>query len=115
MRLRNIGKLTVEVAGLAISPTREGEVEAADYQRWLGRSAANRHIASVSLRILPTKGNPFEALLRDCKRRPERHKMTLAGEPSCLYLTKTLGRMVGAVERDRAWWRVVLNNSVKAA
>ena len=115
MRLRNIITVPVAVAGLAIPPGREGEIGSAEYAKWLDRSAANRRTASVALRVLPTKGNPLEALMRDCKRHPERHEMTAAGRPNCTYLTRTLGRVVSAEERDRAWWRIVLNNSVRAA
>ena len=105
-RLRNITRSTITVANLAIAPGRVGEVDDAAHIAWLNRSAANRRTASVALRVLPTKGNPLEALMRDCKRHPERHQMTAAGRPSCSYLTRTLGRVVGAEERDRAWAQV---------
>jgi len=51
MRIRNISKVPVVAAGLAIPPGRIGYIDEAEWKEWMARSTGNALMASTKLRV----------------------------------------------------------------
>ena len=112
MRIQNIGRTIVRVAGLSIAPGRVGTIDANHWRGWLN-TTAHQETAARSLLVLPDEPTDAE-LNRETRiyiavshlRRDNSEAWTQSGIPAIRHLESVTGYDdISGDERDAAWER----------
>ncbi len=122
MKIRNISKTVVFVAGLSVAPRRVAEIVDEDWQSWLRAGSANQETAQTKIAIIGESGNGLDGAEAEVKPSltheqkigeiidtiksldPDDDAAWLkSGKPNPARLKSLVGYDVTAAERDEAW------------